>query len=147
MNHLDHFSELKDKEPGHELTERDVEVLKTVWHQLAGFLRRRVEAAAPSSSPAVKMYDVHLQYRKSEGYGFFTCAPLHAIPMRFEFPPRVGEQLHVSDTYACGPEFAGRDYEVVAVKHHDGRATITALCRREDIVFHNTAPGGAEASE
>jgi len=137
MNHLDHFAELKDKEPGHELTERDVEVLKTVWHQLAGFLH---------SSPTYH-YDVLLQYRKSEGHGFFTCSSPHAIPMRFEVPPRVGEQLHASDACACGPEFAGRDYEVVAVKHHDGRATITALCQKEEIVFYNTAPGGAESSE
>lgn len=37
MNHRDHFADLKDKAPGHVLTSRDVEILKTVWHQLAGY--------------------------------------------------------------------------------------------------------------
>ena len=37
MNHRNHFADLKDKEPGHVLTPRDLEVLKTVWHELAGY--------------------------------------------------------------------------------------------------------------
>jgi hypothetical protein len=37
MNHLDHFHELKDKGAGYVLTLRDCEILKTVWHELAGY--------------------------------------------------------------------------------------------------------------